>query len=113
MIYLKEMNIYARNVEKTMKQLKLGQWGVGQEKGLFRYDKETFVREIEEQLGFEQGGNVGENEMTMDSEGVDTNIETGLDLDIGAMETEIELNGDIMGLSEEWYNGEYGYDSTP
>ena len=112
---LKKLSIYARNVERTLKTFKLGQWGVGQEKGLYRYDKETFVREIDEQLGVSGEDVVGEQDAVMDSENlVDMNpdrMTDGLDLMQGEREEENELNVDIMGLSEEWFDGEYGYDN--
>ena len=109
---LKKMSIYERNVEKTMKTFKLGQWGVGQQKGLYKYDKETFVREIDEQLGI--SGDV-DRDAVMDSENlVDMNpdrMTDGLDLMQGERDEEMEQNMDIMGMSEDWFDGEYGYDA--
>jgi hypothetical protein len=111
---LKKMSIYERNVEKTMKTFKLGQWGVGQEKGLYKYDKETFVREINEQLGI-SGDVDGDRDAVMDSENlVDMNpdrMTDGLDLMQGERDEEMEQNMDIMGMSEDWFDGEYGYDA--
>jgi hypothetical protein len=111
---LKKMSIYERNVEKTMKTFKLGQWGVGQEKGLYKYDKETFVREINEQLGI-SGDVDGDRDAVMDSENlVDMNpdrMTDGLDLIQGERDEEMEQNMDIMGMSEDWFDGEYGYDA--
>ena len=112
---LKKMSIYERNVERTMKTFKLGQWGVGQEKGLYKYDKETFVREIDEQLGISGDDVVGGRDAVMDSENlVDMNpdhMTDGLDLMQGEQDEEMEQNVDIMGLSEDWFDGEYGYDN--
>lgn len=110
---LKKMSIYERNVEKTMKTFKLGQWGVGQEKGLYKYDKATFVREIDEQLGI--SGDDVERDAVMDSENlVDMNpdrMTDGLNLMQGERDEEMEQNMDIMGMSEDWFDGEYGYDA--
>lgn len=110
---LKKMSIYERNVERTMKTFKLGQWGVGQEKGLYKYDKATFVREIDEQLGISVDD--VERDAVMDSENlVDMNpdrMTDGLDLMQGERDEEMEQNMDIMGMSEDWFDGEYGYDA--
>ena len=112
---LKKMSIYERNVERTMKTFKLGQWGVGQDKGLYKYDKATFVREIDEQLGISEDDVIGQRDAVMDSENlVDMNpdrMTDGLDLMQGELDEEMEQNMDIMGMSEDWFDGEYGYDA--
>ena len=46
--YLQEMTDEERNIEKQLKKNKLGKWGVGLQKGLVKYDKETYDREREE-----------------------------------------------------------------
>ena len=45
---LEGMTMEERNVENTLKNLRLGKWNVGQQKGLFKYDKETYQRERSE-----------------------------------------------------------------
>jgi len=45
---LESMTMEERNVENTLKNLRLGKWNVGQQKGLFKYDKETYERERSE-----------------------------------------------------------------
>ena len=42
---LESMTMEERNVENTLKNLRLGKWNVGQQKGLFKYDKKTYERE--------------------------------------------------------------------
>jgi catabolite regulation protein CreA len=42
---LEQMTMEERNVENTLKNLRLGKWNVGQQKGLFKYDQETYDRE--------------------------------------------------------------------
>jgi hypothetical protein len=46
--YLGKMSIEQRKIEDEHKKYKLGMWNVGQQKGLIRYDKNTYNREREE-----------------------------------------------------------------
>jgi hypothetical protein len=43
--YLENMEKDERKTEDTLKQLKLGRWNVGIQKGVFTYDKQTYDRE--------------------------------------------------------------------
>jgi hypothetical protein len=47
---LKKLSIEARSVEDLLKNYRLEHWNVGQQKGLFQYDKETYNRERDELL---------------------------------------------------------------
>jgi hypothetical protein len=47
---LKKLSIEARSVEDMLKNYRLEHWNVGQQKGLFQYDKETYNRERDELL---------------------------------------------------------------
>ena len=47
---LRTMSIEARSVEDMLKNYRLEHWNVGQQKGLFQYDKETYNRERDELL---------------------------------------------------------------
>jgi hypothetical protein len=47
---LRKMSIEARSVEDMLKNYRLEHWNVGQQKGLFQYDKETYNRERDELL---------------------------------------------------------------
>jgi hypothetical protein len=51
--YLGEMSKDERAIEDQFKKYKMGRWNVGMQKGLFRYDKETFARERAEMMGDE------------------------------------------------------------
>lgn len=55
---LKDMSTEQRNVEMLLKDLKLEEWGIGLSKGLTRYDKEVFDREMNEKsmmyVGFDE-----------------------------------------------------------
>jgi hypothetical protein len=42
---LENMTMEQRNVENTLKNLRLGKWNVGQQTGLFKYDQKTYDRE--------------------------------------------------------------------
>ena len=42
---LEDMTMEQRNVENTLKNLRLGKWNVGQQTGLFKYDQKTYERE--------------------------------------------------------------------
>lgn len=107
---LKELDIYQRRVEIQMKDLKLGNWNVGQQKGLFQYDKETFNREmIEQQYGIvldagEGVGEAGGRGVLYDTEqgGIGDDYLNGSEAD---RLRDMELNGDILGLGEDWDDG--------
>ena len=47
---LGRMSIEERAVENDLKNYRIGRWNVGEQKGLYQYDKDTFDREIEEML---------------------------------------------------------------
>lgn len=44
------MSIEERAVENAMKQYKMGAWNAGEEKGLFRYDRKTYDKEVTGQM---------------------------------------------------------------
>jgi hypothetical protein len=109
---LKKMEIYERRVENQMKDLKLGNWNVGQQKGLFQYDKETFKREVmEQQYGLtggleedfaEGGGRVG---ALYDTERDVDLAEDYLNGEEADRLRDMEMNGEIMALGEDWDDG--------
>jgi hypothetical protein len=79
---LGQMSIEARRVENDLKNYRIGRWNVGEQKGLYQYDKKTFDREIDElRLGDEiefvdsNGDEVGLGELLV--EGVDNDLENG------------------------------------
>jgi len=47
---LRKMSIEERSVEDILKNYRLEHWNVGQQKGLFQYDKETYKRERDDLL---------------------------------------------------------------
>ena len=49
--YLGEMSKDERAIEDQFKKYKMGRWNVGLQKGMFRYDKDTFTRERAEMMG--------------------------------------------------------------
>ena len=108
---LKKLDIYERRVENQKKDLKLGNWNVGQQKGLFRYDKETFNREMIEQqygvvldAGEGAGGGEGGRGILYDTERGELG-EDYLDGEEADRMRDMELNGDILGLGEDWDDG--------
>jgi hypothetical protein len=106
---LKKMEIYERRVEEQMKDLKLGNWNVGLQKGLFQYDKETFQRELlEQQYGLVSGGleetMEGRGAVLYDTERGDLG-EDYLNGEEADRLRDMELNGEIMGLGEDWDDG--------
>jgi hypothetical protein len=48
--YFGNMTIEERKIEDAFKQYKLGRWNVGQQKGLFQYDPNTYQRERSEMI---------------------------------------------------------------
>jgi hypothetical protein len=107
---LKNMEIYERRVENQMKDLKLGNWNVGLQKGLFQYDKETFKREMmEQQYGIVSSGvveenNVGDAGVLYDTERGDLG-EDYLNGEEADRLRDMELNGEILGMGEDWDDG--------
>jgi hypothetical protein len=109
---LKEMEIYERRVENQMKDLKLGNWNVGQQKGLFQYDKETFKREMmEQQYGLssglaegDAGAEGGRGAVLYDTERGDLGDDY-LNGDEADRLRDMELNGEILGMGEDWDDG--------
>jgi len=98
-------------VENQMKDLKLGNWNVGQQKGLFQYDKETFNREMLEQqygivldAGEGAGGGEGGRGILYDTERGELG-EDYLDGEEADRMRDMEWNGDILGLGEDWDDG--------
>jgi hypothetical protein len=53
---LTQMSIEQRRVENSLKKYRLEHWNVGQQRGLYEYDKETFDREIENLIFDNEGG---------------------------------------------------------
>ncbi len=49
--YLGKLSIEERKVDDMFKKYKMGRWNVGMQKGLFKYDKETYDRERVEMDG--------------------------------------------------------------
>jgi len=47
---LGNMSVEERRVENDLKNYRIGRWNVGEQKGLYKYDKKTFDREIDEML---------------------------------------------------------------
>jgi hypothetical protein len=48
--YFGKMTIEKRKIEDAFKNYKLGRWNVGQQKGLFQYDPNTYQRERTEMI---------------------------------------------------------------
>jgi hypothetical protein len=75
---LGNMSIEERRVENDLKNYRIGRWNVGEQKGLYQYDKKTFDREIDEmlaqgeQLEFENTDEMIEaDDIVVDPEGED------------------------------------------
>ena len=49
--YLGNMSIEERKIEDMFKKHKLERWNIGQQKGIFQYDKDTYDRERNELVG--------------------------------------------------------------
>jgi hypothetical protein len=55
---LKKLTKDARRAQNAMKELKLGEWGVGLEKSLFQYDKSRYGEVLQEATGILEGMDV-------------------------------------------------------
>lgn len=87
--YLGEMDEDERKIEDQFKNFKMGRWNVGMQKGLVRYDKETFDRE--------------QTELAMDYQPEQ--------YDIADLETDQQMNnteGDNEGIEIEQLGENYG-----
>lgn len=88
--YLKEMQKDARKVEDLLKQLHLGRWNVGIQKGVFIYDKSTYDKDHTAAiLRFEQ-------DLVLDD------LAEPAQVDVGVDELENEQNAE----NEEFYDNE-------
>jgi hypothetical protein len=92
------------------KKLKLGQWNIGAQKGLFKYDAETFEREVVEQrVVSDVRSGVGRDVEQVANEYDGNNLNDN-DLEADAdREVEDELAADIMGLDEDYDDGSDWY----
>ena len=92
--FLRDMDQDERRVEDLKKQLKLGRWNVGMQKGLVQYDKATYEREV---AGLEENDNPSAKDVA--------DLEADLEADADA-EADREAF-DIGGLDEEYGDGNY------
>jgi hypothetical protein len=79
---LGNMSIEERAVENDLKNFKIGRWNVGEQKGLYQYDKATFDREIEEMM----------------AQGEQLEFETAIEM-VDAENLDIFEQGDAAGIS--------------
>jgi len=63
--YFGKISIEERKIEDAFKTYKLGRWNVGQQKGLFQYDPNTYQREREEMIAqlYEDAPDINETEV--------------------------------------------------
>ena len=63
--YFGKISIEERKIEDAFKTYKLGRWNVGQQKGLFQYDPNTYQREREEMIAqlYEEAPDINEIEV--------------------------------------------------
>jgi len=102
--YLENIEKDERKVEDTLKQLKLGRWNVGIQKGVFMYDKNTYDNErnaaldrLEKDLAYD----------FIDGELIETTVE---DLDREANEDAEQYDaegGDIGMFGDDYLDGNY------
>jgi hypothetical protein len=94
---LRKMTIEARSVEDMLKNYRLENWNVGQQKGLFQYDKETYNRERDELLK-------GLDEEVRDAGMIDNVNEELLDIyQLNALD-EINQNAEDAGVGRDDYD---------
>ena len=88
--YLKDMQKDARKVEDLLKQLHLGRWNVGIQKGVFMYDKSTYDKDHTEAiLRFEQ-------DLVLDEAAEPAQADVGVD----------ELENEQNAENDEFYDNE-------
>jgi hypothetical protein len=67
---LGNMSIEERKVENELKNYRIGRWNVGEQKGLYQYDKKTFDREIDEMLAQGEELEIEDNVELLDADQV-------------------------------------------
>ena len=105
--YLENMEKDERKVEDTLKQLKLGRWNVGIQKGIFMYDKGTYDNERNTNLArFEEGL----AQEYVEGEMMDATIED-LEREEELANEEYDREGfDIGGFGDDYMDGNYNGD---
>jgi len=68
---LGNLSIEERKVENDLKNYKIGRWNVGEQKGLYKYDKQTFDREIDDMLVNGEELEFDDTEQLLDADDVD------------------------------------------
>jgi hypothetical protein len=68
---LGNLSIEERKVENDLKNYKIGRWNVGEQKGLYKYDKQTFDREIDDMLVNGEELEFEDTEQLLDADDVD------------------------------------------
>jgi hypothetical protein len=102
--YLENIEKDERKVEDTLKQLKLGRWNVGIQKGVFMYDKNTYDNErnaILTRLGEDMTQEVMEPEMI---ETMIQDLEREADEDAAQYDDE---GTDIRGFGDDYLDGNF------
>lgn len=102
--YLENIEKDERKVEDTLKQLKLGRWNVGIQKGVFMYDKNTYDNERNESL-YRLEKDLSHD--FTDAEMIDATVE---DLDLEAVEDAEQYEaegGDISMFGDDYLDGNY------
>ena len=96
--YLKNMTIEERRVENVLKKYKMGRWNLGEQKGVYKYDKERYNIETEEGELYAVHEDQPE-EIILEQLDYDANIEAEAEADAEAF--------DIGGLDEDYNDGVY------
>lgn len=104
--FLRDIGSEERQVENLKKNMKLGRWSVGLQKGMITYDKDTYDREQKELLLQE----MGKSSLDIDE---DEQIEQGIDDLEENEENNADADGDleaydISGLGEDGEEDYYG-----
>jgi hypothetical protein len=102
--YLENMEKDERKVEDMLKQLKLGRWNVGIQKGIFMYDKDTYDNERNNALSRLEQDLVQD---VMDVEMTDFTVED-LEADAAMAAAEYDAEGDdIAAFGDDYLDGNY------
>lgn len=101
--YFKNMSNNEREVEKTLKMLKMGRWNVGMQKGVFEYDKNVYDNERMEIVDMLMGEGAG-------MEGAGANVMDDYIIQPREMAKEVaDLEGEeLKNAEEEYENEEFG-----
>lgn len=108
--YFKNMSNDQRKVEHTLKQLKIGRWNKGMQKGIFQYDKDVYDKEhmeIIEMITVPGSENFALNDYVINPSDKTVNLSDLETYEENEIDNEINNEYGIQQLGENYMDGNY------